>query len=249
MDDPIAVILAAGKGTRMKIDRAKVLVEVLGRSMIHFVLDAVFAAGIRRAIVVVGYQADEVRRELAGRNNVAFADQTEQKGTGHAVMMCADQLGGHTGPVMVLAGDSPLAQSTSLAKLLSIFQRQQPACLLGTLHKENPTGLGRIVRDPSGHFMGIVEEKDATDQQRRITEVNMSTYLFNGPDLLATLPLLRDNNRQGEYYLTDSPGVLRAQGKKVLAEPILQPCEALSINNFEELRLVEAELRRMGYQP
>jgi bifunctional UDP-N-acetylglucosamine pyrophosphorylase/glucosamine-1-phosphate N-acetyltransferase/UDP-N-acetylglucosamine pyrophosphorylase len=248
MDQPIAVILAAGKGTRMKIDRAKVLVEVLGRSMVHFVLDAVNAAGIGRAIVVVGYQADEVRRELAGRQGVSFADQTEQKGTGHAVMMCAEQLRGHAGPVVVLAGDSPLVQSSSLARLLEIFRRDEAACLLGTLHKENPTGLGRIVRDAKHNFLGIVEEKDASPDERRITEVNMSTYIFSGPDLLATLPLLRDNNRQGEYYLTDCPGVLRGQGKKVLAEAILQPCEALSINNFDELRLVEDEMIRLGYR-
>lgn len=244
MNNAIAVILAAGQGTRMKSDRPKVLVEVLGRPMIHFVLNAVKAAGIARSIVVVGYKSDDVRRELAARKNVAFAEQTEQKGTGHAVMMCVDQLAGHAGPVLVLTGDSPLAQTSSLKRLLEIYERDRPACILGTLHKDDPTGLGRILRDDDGEFVGIVEEKDATDEQRRITEVNMSTYVFHGPDLLEALPLLSDNNKQRELYITDCPAILKSRGKQIRAEAVLQPCEALSINTVEDLKAVEAEMKR-----
>src|SRR5262249_40357977 len=154
---------------------------------------------------------------------------------------------GHKGLVVVLAGDSPMIQAVSLRKLLEHFERQRPSCLLGTLHKANPLGLGRIVRDEKGEFAGIVEEKDATDEQRRITEVNMSTYIFSGPDLLDALDHLKNENRQKEYYLTDCPGILRAQGKLVQALPVLQPCEALSINNMDELSQVEAEMRKLGY--
>lgn len=247
MHEPIAVILAAGKGTRMKVERPKVLIEVLGRAMIHYVLDAVFAAGVRRAIVVVGYQADNVRKELSGRENITFVEQTEQKGTGHAVMVCTDELQGHGGPVLVLTGDSPLVQRTSLEALLDVYARERPACILGTLHKDDPSSLGRIVRDKQGNFAGIVEEKDATDEQRQITEVNMSTYVFHGPDLLAALPLLSDNNRQGEFYITDCPAILKSKGKSIRAEPVLQPCEALSINTFDELKQVEEEMCKLGY--
>ncbi len=251
MSEAVAVILAAGKGTRMKVDDPKVLVKVRGRAMVHYVLDAVFASGIVRAIVVVGYRADDVRKELAQRADAAkisFAEQTEQKGTGHAVMMAAEELAGHTGPVVVVTGDSPLVQATSLKKLLEDFRHDQPGCILGTLHKETPAGLGRIVRDAAGDFVGIVEEKDATAEQRKLTEVNMSTYVFDGPALLAALPQLSNNNRQGEFYITDCPALLKAAGRAIRAEPVLQPCEALSINNWDELRVVEDEMRKMGYE-
>jgi bifunctional UDP-N-acetylglucosamine pyrophosphorylase/glucosamine-1-phosphate N-acetyltransferase len=247
MTDAVAVVLAAGMGTRMESDLPKVLVPVLGRPMLLYVLDALAAAGISRSIVVVGYRADDVKKALAGRAGVEFALQTERLGTGHAVKMAQPRLVGHSGPVAIVAGDSPLLQASSMRKLLDHFERHQPACLLGTLHKPNPQGLGRIVRNAAGEFVGIVEEKDATDQQRRITEVNMSTYLFSGPELLPTLDNLKNDNRQREYYLTDCPGLLKNQGKRVEALPVLQPCEALSINTVAELQLVEAEMRKLGY--
>jgi bifunctional UDP-N-acetylglucosamine pyrophosphorylase / glucosamine-1-phosphate N-acetyltransferase len=185
MSDAVAVVLAAGMGTRMKSDLPKVLCPLLGRPMIEFVLDALAAAGVERIIAVVGYRADDVRQALAGRPNLEFALQQERLGTGHAVKMAAPQLAGHSGPVLIVAGDSPLLQAASVEKLLAYYAEHQPACLLGTLHKPNPFGLGRIVRDAAGSFQGIVEEKDATDSQRQITEVNMSTYVFAGPELAA----------------------------------------------------------------
>ena len=247
MQDTVAVVLAAGMGTRMESDLPKVLCPVLGRPMIEFVLDALEAAGVGRVIGVVGYKADDVRSALAARSNVEYALQIERLGTGHAVMIARNFLEGHHGPVVVVAGDSPLLQAASLKKLLDHFRQYRPACLLGTLHKPNPAGLGRIVRDAAGQFAGIVEEKDATDDQRRITEVNMSTYVFRGPELLHALNLLQPNNKQGEYYLTDCPGILRREGKRVEALPVLKPCEALSINTIDELAQVEAEMRQLGY--
>lgn len=243
MSDPLAIILAAGKGTRMASDLPKVLVPVCGRPMIGYVIDAVRAAGIERMLVVVGYRSDLVRQELAGEPGVEFVEQTEQLGTGHAVMMCREQLAGHNGPVLILAGDSPLVQASSLRTLLAEFAARQPAVLLGTAHKSNPAGLGRIVRDAAGGFQAIVEEKDATPDERAITEVNLSTYLFQPDALLSALQRLTASNVQGEYYLTDCPGVLQAEGKTVLALPALQPCETLSINNPTELAAVEEEMR------
>lgn len=243
----VAVVLAAGKGTRMKSELPKVLFPVLGRPMIHWVIDALEAGGIDQIVVVVGYRADDVKAELAHRKNLSFALQTEQLGTGHAVKMAEPELRGQEGPVLIVTGDSPLVQPRTVAKLLEAFERDRPACLLGTIHKDNPTGLGRIVRDPAGEFVAIVEEKDATDEQRQITEVNMSTYVFEGSALVDTLGKLTNENRQREYYITDSPGILRRTGQTVTAWPVLEPCEALSINSVDELAVVEGEMRRLGY--
>lgn len=243
MHEPVAIVMAAGKGTRMKSDLPKVLVPVLGRPMVEYVLDALHAGGIARTIVVVGYRADLVRQTLAGQSRVEFATQSEQLGTGHAVQMCREHLIGHDGPVMIVAGDSPMIRSESVAKLLAEFQANPSACLLGTTHKDDPFGLGRIVRDAQGQFTGIVEERDATPEQRQITEVNMSCYLFHGPDLLEALEKLEPKNAQGEYYLTDCPGLLRQSGRQVRALAVLHPSEALSINNPDELAAVEEAMR------
>jgi bifunctional UDP-N-acetylglucosamine pyrophosphorylase / glucosamine-1-phosphate N-acetyltransferase len=247
MDDAVAIVLAAGLGTRMKSELPKVLIPVLRRPMIEYVLDALAAAGVTRTIIVVGYRAEDVQKLLAGRPGIEFALQSERLGTGHAVKMAAPLLTNHHGPVLVVAGDSPMLQASSLRKLLDHFSHHSPACLLGTLHKPNPQSLGRIVRDSGGNFLAIVEEKDASEEQRQITEVNMSTYVFSGADLLHALSRLKNDNRQGEYYLTDCPGILRAEGKRIEALPVLQPCEALSINNPDELSQVQAEMQRMGY--
>jgi bifunctional UDP-N-acetylglucosamine pyrophosphorylase/glucosamine-1-phosphate N-acetyltransferase/UDP-N-acetylglucosamine pyrophosphorylase len=242
---PIAIILAAGKGKRMASDLPKVLVPVCGRPMVRYVLDAVRAAGIERIVVVVGYRGEIVRSELAGEPGVEFVEQTEQLGTGHAVMTCHEALASHDGPVLILAGDSPMVQVASLQALLAEFAASGPACLLGTATKPNPQGLGRILRDPSGNFLGIVEEKDATPAERAIKEVNMSTYVFQAADLLAALQQLTADNSQGEYYLTDCPGVLKKAGRPVLALNALQPIEALSINTVEELAVVESEMKKL----
>lgn len=246
MNKPMAVVLAAGKGTRMKSELPKVLFPVCGRPMIEYVLDALESSGVDRRVIVVGYRADDVRQTLDNYTGLEFVEQTEQLGTGHAVQVCRDNIKGHDGAVVVLTGDSPLVQTGSLKQLLDEFESTRPACILGTLHKEDPTGLGRIVRDSSGQFSGIVEEKDATDQQRTITEVNMSTYVFDAAHLLDSLDKLTNDNRQGEYYLTDCPGILKEEGQDVRAMPVLDACEALSINTIDDLKLVEDEMRKLG---
>lgn len=242
----MAVILAAGQGTRMKSDLPKVLCRAAGRPLVDYVLDALEQAGVRRKVVVVGYRAELVQEELGGRSGVEFALQSERLGTGHAVMMARAQLAEHRGPVIVLAGDSPMVRPASLKRLLDAFHQTRPACLLGTLVKDDPTGLGRIVRDTSGKFVGIVEQKDATPEQRAIKEVNMSTYVFDPAQLLSALDRLKSNNSQSEYYLTDCPSILLSDGLQVEALSVLEACEALSVNTVEELALVEAELERLG---
>lgn len=247
MTETTAVVLAAGKGTRMRSELPKVLFPVLGRAMIHWVLDALQSAGIRQIIVVVGYRAELVRNELSGRG-IDFVVQTEQLGTGHAVQMCRPQLEKGTNPVLVVAGDSPMIQASSVRELVEDFEDGGFGCLLGTLIKENPHGLGRIVRDSQNNFLRIVEHKDASLEQRQINEVNMSTYLFNRPSLLWALDNLKNNNSQAEYYLTDCPELLLNNGRKVDARPVLKACESLSINTIDELAMVESKMREMGYQ-
>lgn len=243
----IAVVLAGGRGTRMQSDLPKVLFPVHGRPMIHWVLDALDRAGVEEKIVVVGYRAELVREELSGRAGVRYALQEQQLGTGHAVQMAIPYLKQHSGNVLVVAGDSPMVQSSSLLRLLDRFSGSNAACLLGTLIKENPKGLGRILRDAAGEFSGIVEEKDATESQRAIREVNMSTYLFRVQPLLEALAALGNQNAQGEYYLTDCPSLMMSRGYPVEARAELEPCESLSINTLDELKLVEAAMKEMGY--
>lgn len=242
---PMAVVLAAGKGTRMKTDLPKVLVPALGRPIITYVLDSLRKAGVGRITVVVGYRQELVREALSGYADLDFAEQTEQLGTGHAVMCCRGTLEAHRGPVVIVAGDSPMLQAVSVTKLLDTARREKMACLLGTLHSPDPTGLGRIVRDPQGRFVGIVEEKDATEQQRKITEVNMSTYVFDGERLVEVLDAIDNRNRQQEYYLTDYPSKMLERNWKVDALPVLQPVEALSINTMEQLAAVEDAMRQL----
>jgi bifunctional UDP-N-acetylglucosamine pyrophosphorylase / glucosamine-1-phosphate N-acetyltransferase len=248
MSPKVAVVLAAGKGTRMKSELPKVLIEICGRPMIEYVLDSLTQVGFDRVALVVGYRADDVKTALQDRTNLTFVLQEQQNGTGHAVMMCRQVLAEHDGPVAVVTGDAPLLQAESLQKLLAEFERRRPACVMGTIHKQNPAGLGRIVRDTTGDFVGIVEEKDATEEQRSITEVNMSCYVFDCRALLAALDELRPDNAQGEYYITDCPGLMKREGKVVLALPVLKPIEALGVNTMDELRVVEDAVRTGAYK-
>ena len=246
MDAPIAVVLAAGKGTRMKSDLPKVLCQANGRPLVSYVLDSLYQAGVAGMVVVVGYKEELVKAELGSDDKLQFATQSEQLGTGHAVMMCREQLADHNGPVVVVAGDSPMMQASSIKALIEDFQKTEPACILGTLVHENPEGLGRIVRDADGKFTGIVEHKDATEEQRKIAEVNMSTYVFDCQKMLGALDSLTDDNKQKEYYITDLPKIMLGNNEDVRALPVLKPIEALSVNTVEHLADVEKAMKEMS---
>ena len=178
LNGPVAIILAAGQGKRMKSEKAKVLHEVCGQPMIRYVVDAARGAGARTIVVVVGYAADQVRAYLRDEPDVLFATQTEQLGTGHAAKVCRPVLGDYQGPAMILVGDEPLLRPQPLADLLRRQQADGDACLLGTAILPDPTGFGRILRDSAGRFLRIVEERDCTPEERAITEVNPSCYVF-----------------------------------------------------------------------
>ena len=246
MSDPVAIVLAAGKGTRMKSELPKVMHTACGHPMVEHVLEAARSAGVKRLVVVVGYKADVVRDGLASHRDVEFALQDEQKGTGHAVQMCAEQLANHDGPVLVLAGDTPLLRGESLAALLAELRDHQAACVVGTAITENNFGLGRVVRSPDGDFVRIVEQKDTTPEEATIREINTGCYAFDGRLLFQALTQIRPNNSQGEYYLTDVPAILKAAGHRVVAASKLTIEEAMGVNTPEQLAEVEAVLQRRG---
>lgn len=239
---PTAVILAAGKGTRMKSDLPKVVHPIGGRPMVCAVVEACRAAGCGKIVVVVGYQQERVREALAGFE-VEFAVQTEQQGTGHAVMSAAPALKGVTGEVFVLAGDGPLIRPKTLRELLTRHRHSRAAASLATSVIEDPTGYGRIVRDEEGRFVGIVEHKDATDDQRKIREVNPSYYCFDAVTLFETLKRVQRNPKSGEYYITDVPQMLLRDGKRVEVIDAVPAEDVLSINTPEELAKVDRMFR------
>ena len=246
-----AVVLAAGKGSRMGSDLPKVLHEVGGRAMIHHVLDAARAAGVDRFVVVVGHRADRVRAELAGEPGVAFVEQTEQLGTGHAAAMAAPLFADapEDADLLVLCGDMPLTRPETLAALLAEHRRSGAAATLGTAVLPDPDGYGRIVRDAAGRFERIVEQKDADAETLALREVNPSLYAFRARSLFAELQMLSSDNAQGEYYLTDVPGQLKARGRRVALMADLAPEEVIGINTKQHLAEVDAIFRSRATPP
>jgi UDP-N-acetylglucosamine diphosphorylase/glucosamine-1-phosphate N-acetyltransferase len=233
----VAVILAAGRGTRMKSDRAKVLVPVAGRPLLLHVLDAVAEAGFDRVIAVVGHQADRVREALRGRR-VECVLQEPQLGTGHAVACAAPLLAGITDPIAVLAGDAPLIRAGTLRSLLEHHRRAGAAVTLLSALLDDPAGYGRVVRN-DGRVVAIVEDKDASAEERTIREINSSMYAFDGSFLLRGLPRLKNENRQKEYYLTDLVHLAFAEGLLVEGLPVADPMEVAGVNTVEQLEEAE----------
>ncbi len=237
---PVAIILAAGQGKRMKSDKAKVLHEVCGQPMIRYVVDAARGAGAKTIIVVVGYAAEQIRAYLKDELDVLFATQTEQLGTGHAVKSCRPLLADYEGPALVLVGDEPLLRPKPLADLLERQHRDLAACLLGTAMLDDPTGFGRILRDSAGRFLRIVEERDCSPEERALKEVNPSCYVFELPGLWDALDQIGTSNSQGEYYLTDAPEHLKSMGRKVLATNVLEADDVLGVNTRQHLAQASA---------
>ena len=243
----LGIVLAAGQGTRMNSNLPKVLFPVCGKPLVRHVVETIRKAGVTRIVLVVGFREELVREEFQNEADIEFVTQHERLGTGHAVQVCFEQLASHTGPVLVVTGDSPLIQKASIKALINAHYEEELACVLGSLESDDPTGLGRIARNKDGSFQGIVEHKDATSEQLAINEVNMSTYVFASHHLQWSLSQLRTNNTQDEYYLTDCPAILLKNGQAVDAKPILLPCEALSVNTPEQLQSVEERMRKLGY--
>ena len=242
-DQPVAaIILAAGKSTRMRSRMPKPLHPLCGLPMTAHVIRACQRAGIERIVVVVGHEADAVKAGLG--SEVEYALQDNPRGTGDAVNSAKDLLGDWAGTIVILVGDMPLLPVASLETLLARHRESHAAATLLTALSEDATGYGRIVRDSSGNFVRIVEQKDASPEEQKIREWNPSIYAFQGPELWRALAEVRPNNAQGEYYLTDTVGILAAQGKPVLAVPAADARLVVGINNRVELANV-AEIMRL----
>jgi bifunctional UDP-N-acetylglucosamine pyrophosphorylase/glucosamine-1-phosphate N-acetyltransferase len=238
-----AIILAAGKGTRMKSDLPKVLHEVCGRPMLAYVLDAARAAGCDRLLIVVGHQAERVRQTFADdADDIRWVPQSPQLGTGHAVMVCREHLAGLSGAVLVLAGDGPLIRPETLRQLLATHRERRAALTLATSILPEPGRYGRIVRDETGRLAGIVEYLDADEAQRGIREVNVSLYCFDADALREVIGQLGSDNAKGEYYLTDTVGLLRGRGARLAAVAAVPPEDVISINTLGELAQVAAAM-------
>lgn len=242
-----AIILAAGKGTRMHSDLPKVVFPVGGRAMVCAVVDAALAAGCGRVIVVVGHKQELVRDALkayAQQGQVEFVVQDPQLGTGHAVTCAAPLLGAEEGHnVFVLCGDGPLIRARTLKAVLDRHRASGAQATLATAIIDDPAGYGRIVRDAAGRFARIVEDKNATPEEKRLREVNPSYYCFDAGALLAALPRLTRNPAGGEYYLTDVPELLVKDGGKVELLDAVPPEDVLSINSPADLAKVDAIYR------
>jgi len=235
MADRIAIILAAGESKRMNTKLPKVLHEVCGRPMLSYVLDACRQAGIGRILVVVGYNKEQVIERYKDCNDVVFVEQSEQKGTAHAVMCCREHIAGFEGQVLILCGDGPLIRSETLKILIDKHTSEMSAATLATSILEEPTGYGRILRDSYGNIQGIVEDNDCTDEQRKIKEINPSYYCFEVPVLLDALDRITPDNAKNEYYLTDALHVIIHTGHKVMAVTAVAAQDAFGVNDREQL--------------
>jgi len=236
------VIMAAGKGTRMKSDLPKVLHKVLGQTMVSRVVDLSEEIGAERTVVVIGHKKELVEDELKDRK-VDLAVQAEQLGTGHAVMMAEPTLHDFDGDVLILSGDVPLLTPATLKKLIATHRNEHAdATVLSAIFKD-PFGYGRIVRTPEGNYSHSVEEKDATDEIRKIQEINSGIYLFKAELLFHYLRFIGTDNVQGEYYLTDVLPMMRKDNKKVALQVADDPNEIQGVNTIDQLREVEEKLK------
>lgn len=240
---PVAgIVLAAGKGTRMKSELPKGLHTVCGLPMVELIGRAMKGAGIERPIMVIGHGGESVQEALG--SNYSYAWQREQLGTGHAARMASEFLTGHKGAVLVLPGDTPLVNPESLCHLIQVHQESKALCTLATVEMPDASGYGRVIRDGAGDLAKIVEEKDATAEERKSREVNLSIYCFDGPTLLRLLPTLGNQNAQGEYYLTDVVTAILAEKGRVVIERFDDPDTFMGVNDRWQLAIAERVLRR-----
>ncbi len=244
MPQPLGVIiLAAGLGKRMHSSRAKVLHPLAGKPLIRYVLRTAQALSPQRLVVVVGHQAEEVQRVLAGEE-VLFALQKEQLGTADAALAAEEHFGPFSGEVLILFGDVPLLTPGTLSCLLQEHQRSGAILSLLTARVENPSGYGRIVRSAEGKIQRIVEERDASAQEKALREINAGIFCVRADFLFPALRQLRKDNAQGEYYLTDLVALAVGQGLRVQAVPASDPSEVAGINSREDLAQMEKTLRQ-----
>ena len=239
-----AVVLAAGKGTRLQTegcDLPKVMREALGKPLLYYVLRGLEFIDRDHIIIVAGYKREKVTEYFKGYR---FAFQEEQLGTGHAVMSAGSELEGFDGDVLVCCGDMPLIEKKTYQALVETHVRDGNDCTMLTGTSDIPLPYGRIVRDERGEFLRVVEARDCSREEAEIRELNSGVYVFRATKLLPALSRLRNNNAQGEYYLTDVPDLLRAEGGKIGVCMQDLGHQIIGVNTVEQLRQVEELLAR-----
>ncbi len=229
----IAIVLAAGQGKRMESERAKVLHPLAGKPMLMHVIDTLARLEFDRTLVIVGHQAEQVRSALAGRN-VECILQDRPRGTAHAVLQAKASLAHETGPILILNGDTPLLRDETLASLWEHHRQTEATLTLLSATVSDSTGYGRLIRTARGSLAAVVEERDATPDQRAISEINTGVYVVNAPFLFASLPNIRPDNRQQEYYLTDLIRIAVSQNVPLSELPAASE-EILGINSRRDL--------------
>jgi len=240
-NDIMAIVLAAGKGTRMKSKKSKLVQKIYGKEIVKRAVDNARKAGVNNVVAVVGYMKEEVMNVLG--DNVDFAVQEEMLGTGHAVMQASKFLEGKNGKVLVLNGDVPILRPETLNKLINkSIENKEYATLLTAIY-DNPKGYGRIVRDEGGNIQAIVEEKDTNEEQKDIKEINAGIYCFDIKELLNALREIKTDNAQGEYYLTDVIKIMNAKGLKTGALIVEDNTEILGVNDRIQLELLTKVLQ------
>ncbi|MFM9903602.1 MAG: bifunctional UDP-N-acetylglucosamine diphosphorylase/glucosamine-1-phosphate N-acetyltransferase GlmU [Pyrinomonadaceae bacterium] len=244
------IILAAGLGTRMKSNLAKVLHKLDGRPLINHVCETAFSLKPQKIYVVVGHQAEDVKAAVLDEVDeglAAFAVQKQQLGTGDAVNAARAHLEDRDSTVLVLSGDVPMITAETLASLIQMhldYRGRGAACTVLTVRLKEPAGYGRVVRDENGSFERIVEQKDASDEEKEIDEINSGIYCFDSRKLYAALSQVKNDNAQGEFYLTDVPQILREQGDDVAILQCGDPREVEGVNDRRQLADMEKVIRR-----
>ncbi|MCP4684873.1 MAG: NTP transferase domain-containing protein [bacterium] len=234
--DKAVIVLAAGKGKRMKSDLPKVLHQIDGIPMIKILLNRLIPMGFARIVVVIGHQGEMVRNELSNYP-VEFAWQREQNGTGHAVMMTREFMGDFEGTTLVAAGDVPYLSQESIVGLFRAHQEAGAVATCLSAVFDDPTGYGRIIRDgDAGLLREIVEHKDASEKILKINEINSGTFCFDNQRLFATIDEIDTDNAQGEYYLTDAVKILHGKGLKVAVVTASNPDEVRGVNSVDQLQ-------------
>ena len=242
MTKRFAIILAAGKGTRMKSKLYKVLHPVCGKPMVEHIMNRVMETQPQEIVTVVGHGADKVKEQLGERSQYAL--QAEQLGTGHAVLQVEPFLKGKKGTTLVISGDTPLLTTETLNNLFEYHQGKNASATILTAKADDPTGYGRIIRDHVGIVEKIVEQKDANPEEAKVTEINTGTYCFDNELLFEALSHLDTDNAQGEYYLTDIIEILKANGKTVAAYQTEDFEESLGVNDRVALAQANQIMRK-----
>ena len=237
----MAIVMAAGKGTRMKSKKSKLVQKIYGKEIVKRAVENAEKAGVKDIVAVVGYQKEEVMSVLG--DSVKYAFQEEMLGTGHAVIQAKEYLKGKKGKVLVLNGDVPLLRPETLNKLIEkSIENKEYATLLTAIY-DNPTGYGRIIRDEGGNIEAIIEEKDTKASQRKIKEINAGIYCFDIEELLSALEKIKPNNAQGEYYITDVIQLMNEKGLKTGAVIVEDNTEILGINDRIQLEMLTKVLQ------